>query len=156
MQNQEFVKQIVGAYVGNNKVTAEELPGVVRDVHNMLVGLVAEKALVGKPAVSIKKSVTNEYIVCLECGKHLKIIKRHLRDCHNTNPDDYKEKWQLPSTYPLVASDYAQRRAVLALEIGLGRGKKKKKADCDLEWNPPFEIKTNKRGIIPASPGDDI
>jgi len=122
MQNQELVRKIVVAFVGNNPVTPDELPGVISSTHDMLVKLTRDKPQ-KEPAVPIKKSVTDDYITCLECGKHMKMIKRHLRDCHDTNPDEYRERWGLGPTYPMVAPNYAKRRAELAVEIGLGRGR---------------------------------
>ena len=115
---------IVAAYVGNNSVPVAELPAVIREVHNTLCalsGAPAAESTNQKPAVPIKKSVTPEYIVCLEDGKKLKMLKRYLRSTYNLSPDQYRAKWGLPREYPMAAPNYAAKRSELAKKSGLGR-----------------------------------
>ena len=120
---QTLTTKIVAAYVAKNKVDVSGLPGVINTVYRSLTGLgtpqapVVEKQL---PAVPIRKSVTNEFIICLEDGKKLKMLKRHLMTAFNMTPDQYREKWDLPSDYPMVAPNYAAQRSQLAKTIGLG------------------------------------
>ena len=117
--------EIVAAYVSNNPMAANDLPGMIRTVHATLTGLeqapgARESDLV--PAVPVKKSVTADYIICLEDGKKLKMLKRYLRSRYDMSPDDYRRRWGLPPDYPMVAPAYAARRSAFAKEIGLGRG----------------------------------
>ncbi|TVV74994.1 MucR family transcriptional regulator [Sphingomonas solaris] len=115
---------IVGAHVAHNNVATEELAGLIQSVHAALKGLgqapepVAEKQ---EPAVSIRASVKPDHIVCLEDGKKLKMLKRYLRTNYDMSPDEYRRKWNLPSDYPMVAPNYAEKRRSLAHSIGLGR-----------------------------------
>jgi predicted transcriptional regulator len=121
-----LVADIVTAYVSNNTVSAEELPSVIQSVHSTLSILDAPeiKTQPAKPAVSIRKSYTDEYIVCLEDGKKLKMLKRYLRSRYNMSPEEYRAKWGLPENYPMVAPNYAAKRSEFAKKIGLGkRGK---------------------------------
>jgi len=130
----KLVTEIVAAYVSNNPVPAGELPAMIRSVHATL-GSVAEGGAVSgasqrPPAVPVKKSVMPDYIVCLEDGKKLKMLKRYLRSRHGLTPDAYRSKWGLPADYPMVAPNYAKRRSDFAKQIGLGKAatpKKKKK-----------------------------
>ena len=122
----ELAAQIVSAHVSNNTVEASALPALIQEVYRALNGLkggasdpVAPEKPV--PAVPIKKSVYADYIVCLEDGKKLKMLKRHLQSSYNMTPDQYRERWGLPRDYPMVAPSYAERRSDLAKEIGLGR-----------------------------------
>jgi predicted transcriptional regulator len=117
--------QIVGAHASHNQVTSEALLRLIESVYTTLANVgtqaspqTAEKA---QPAVPIKKSVFPDHIVCLEDGKKLKMLKRHLATSYNLTPEQYREKWGLPASYPMVAPDYAQRRSALAKSIGLGR-----------------------------------
>ena len=122
--------QIVSAHVGNNRVAPEELPGLIQQVYLALSGSTAgslttpvrppEPAERAKPAVPIAKSVFSEYIVCLEDGKKLKMLKRHLQTSYGISPEQYRERWSLPSDYPMVAPNYARHRSSLAKKIGLG------------------------------------
>ena len=131
MQNKieiiDMTADIVSAYVGNNTVGASDLPDLIQQVHSALNGVTAEGA--GrpqeplKPAVSIKKSITPDYLICLEDGKKLKMLKRHLKTAYDMTPDDYRERWGLPSDYPMVAPNYAAQRSEFAKKIGLGRKK---------------------------------
>lgn len=118
--------EIVAAYVSNNPVQAGDLPAIIKNVHATLGGLtgtpVAEIVTAQKPAVPVKKSVTPEYLVCLEDGKKLKMLKRYLRSRYGLSPDQYRAKWNLPADYPMVASNYAAQRSEFAKKIGLGKG----------------------------------
>jgi predicted transcriptional regulator len=119
----ERTAEIVAAYVSNNTVAASDLGNLIRDVHMALSGLgnpvAAPEPLV--PAVPVKKSVTNDYIVCLEDGKKFKTLKRHLAIHYGLTPQQYREKWGLPADYPMVAPAYAEARSQLAKSIGLGQ-----------------------------------
>ena len=122
--------EVAAAYVSHNTLPAAELTNVIRTVYASLLSLeTSEGAMTAqKPMVPIKKSVTPEYIVCLEDGKKLKMLKRHLRTAYRMTPDEYRAKWGLPADYPMVAPNYAQQRSAFAKRIGLGRrptGKKK-------------------------------
>ncbi len=127
----DLAADIVSAYVSNNTVAASELPSLISDVHSALLKvtggttIAAPEAL--KPAVPAKKSITNEYLVCLEDGKKFKSLKRHLRTQYNMSPEDYREKWGLPADYPMVAPHYAQARSNLAKQMGLGQQRRKSK-----------------------------
>jgi predicted transcriptional regulator len=116
---------IVVAYLGKNHIAQTELPGMIRSVHGALGSLTgaptAETGTSQKPAVPIKKSVTPEFIVCLEDGKKLKMLKRYLRGKYKLSPDDYRAKWGLPADYPMVAPNYAALRSQFAKDNGLGR-----------------------------------
>ena len=122
----EMTTKIVAAYVGKNNVPVTELPTLITTVRQTLKGLgqpqeQAEPAEELKPAVPIKKSVTPEYIICLEDGKRLKMLKRHLNASYNMTPDEYRTRWGLPADYPMVAPNYAKSRSEMALKLGLGR-----------------------------------
>jgi predicted transcriptional regulator len=122
---------IVAAYVSRNAVTAEAVPDIIRSVHQALTGLTgaaaAEPPERPKPAVPVGRSVQHDYIVCLEDGKKLKMLKRYLRSRYNMSPDDYRRRWGLPPDYPMVAPAYAARRSDFAKKIGLGRGVRRRK-----------------------------
>lgn len=114
---------IVAAHVSNNSVALQDLPQLIRDVHDTLAnvgGGQSREVERPAPAVPIKKSVTPDHIVCLEDGKKLKMLKRHLKTAYNMTPDEYRERWGLPSNYPMVAPNYARQRSKLAKQIGLG------------------------------------
>jgi predicted transcriptional regulator len=114
--------QIVSAHVSNNVIGAEALPGLIQEVYRTLGGVGKEQVLPEKqqPAVPIKKSVFADYIICLEDGKKLKMLKRHLKTSYDMTPEQYREKWQLTPDYPMVAPSYARHRSTLAKKIGLG------------------------------------
>ena len=118
--------EIVAAYVSRNSVTVEAVPEIIRTVHQALEGLahgtIAEPEERPKPAVPVGRSVQHDYIVCLEDGKKLKMLKRYLRSRYNMTPEEYRRRWGLPADYPMVAPAYAARRSAFAKEIGLGRG----------------------------------
>ena len=117
--------EIVAAHVSNNNVAVSDLPGLINQVYRSLATIgtppepIAEKP---QPAVPVKKSVFPDYIICLEDGKKLKMLKRHLRSTYNMTPDEYRTKWSLPADYPMVAPNYAEQRSEFAKKIGLGRG----------------------------------
>lgn len=122
---------IVAAYVSRNAVTVESLPDLIRSVHGALEGLsggttatIEERP---RPAVPVGRSVQQDYIVCLEDGKRLKMLKRYLRSRFDMSPDDYRRRWGLPPDYPMVAPSYAARRSEFAKQIGLGRGVRRRK-----------------------------
>jgi predicted transcriptional regulator len=112
--------EIVSAHVANNAVRAGDLPQLIHDVHQALADIGDDKAPAGSPAVPIKKSIMPDYIVCLEDGKKLKMLKRHLKTAYDLTPEQYRERWQLPPDYPMVAPNYAKTRSRLAKKIGLG------------------------------------
>ncbi len=119
-----MASDIAAAYVSRNSLPAEELPEVIRTVHATLssVGRGSERYRDGlRPAVPVRRSVTSDYIVCLEDGRRLKMLKRHLRSAYDMTPDEYRAKWGLPSDYPMVAPNYAKQRSRFAKKIGLGR-----------------------------------
>ena len=117
--------QIVSAHVANNEVSLDDLPKLINEVHRALTNAAHAPATTKmcEPAVPVKKSVTAEHIACLECGKHFSMLKRHLNTDHRLTPDEYRRKWDLPRSYPLVAPNYAKTRSTLAKTIGLGRRK---------------------------------
>jgi len=121
----KLASEIVAAYVSNNTVPVSDLPSMIKSVHATLGGLaeasLSEPATAHKPAVSIKRSVMPEYIVCLEDGKKLKMLKRYLRSRYGLSPEEYRAKWGLPADYPMVAPEYAAQRSEFAKQIGLGR-----------------------------------
>jgi predicted transcriptional regulator len=125
----ELAADIVSAYVSNNSVPASDLPMLINDVHSALIRVTAGNVIVPtevpKPAVPTKKSITNEFIVCLEDGRKFKSLKRHLRTQYNMSPDEYREKWNLPPDYPMVAPNYAKARSNLAKEMGLGQQRRR-------------------------------
>ena len=123
--------EIVASYVENNTIEPEKLTGIIKSTYEILRDLSATP-LTGpmekqKPAVPIRKSITDHYIVCLEDGKKLKMLKRYLRSNYNLSPEEYKRKWGLPADYPMVAPDYAKRRSEYAIKTGLGKGVGRKK-----------------------------
>jgi predicted transcriptional regulator len=126
----ELTAEIVSAYVSNNSVPAGELPALLNDVHAAIVrvasGVVAAVPEAAKPAIAPKKSITNDYIVCLEDGRKFKSLKRHLRTQYNLSPEQYREKWGLPSDYPMVAPAYAKARSALAKQMGLGQQRRRR------------------------------
>ena len=123
---------IVAAYVSRNAVSADAVPDIIRSVHSTLQQLTGAAPVAAteerpKPAVAIGRSVQHDYIVCLEDGKKLKMLKRYLRSRYNMSPDDYRRRWGLPPDYPMVAPAYAARRSDFAKKIGLGRGVRRRK-----------------------------
>lgn len=120
-----YTSDIVTAYVSKNPVSATELPELIRAVHEEMTSLSAAEPLkkAVEPAVPISKSVTDNYIVCLEDGAKLKMLKRYLRSRFDLSPEEYRMRWGLPETYPMTAPEYARRRSTLAKQSGLGRPK---------------------------------
>ena len=124
-----MVSDIVSAYVAHNPVPVSDLPKLIERVHSTLMEIEGHTSNGGgkvelKPAVPIRKSVTDDHIVCLEDGKKFKSLKRHLRTRYDLSPDEYREKWGLPADYPMVAPNYAKQRSDLARKMGLGQAKK--------------------------------
>ena len=115
--------EIVSAHVRNNAIAAEQLPGLIQKVFNALATVEQMTAAPPKPesAVTVRQSVTAGHIVCLDCGKHFSMLKRHLMTDHKLTPEQYRQRWELPRSYPLVAPNYAKTRSALAKKIGLGR-----------------------------------
>ncbi len=128
----DMTAEIVSAYVGNNEITAAELPSLIQQVYVSLADVSQGVAVSDneplKPAIAVKRSVSSDYIVCLEDGKKFKSLKRHLRAHYDMSPDEYRTKWGLPKDYPMVAPNYAQARSTLAKQMGLGQKSKRRKA----------------------------
>ncbi|MEO1189848.1 MAG: MucR family transcriptional regulator [Pseudomonadota bacterium] len=122
----ECATDIVSAYVSNNPMQSAELPELIREIHATLKALDATggAAETLEPAVPVKKSITDEFLICLEDGKKFKSLKRHLRSKYGLSPEQYREKWGLPYDYPMVAPSYARKRSALAKEMGLGKVEK--------------------------------
>ena len=125
----ELTADVVAAYVANNPVPVNSLPELIKEVHTALdsasKGGAEPEEPPKNPAVSIRRSVTPDHIVCLECGLKFKSLKPHLRTYHNETPEEYRAKWGLPTDYPMVAANYSERRAELAKKIGLGNRRRK-------------------------------
>lgn len=124
-----LTSNIVSAHLANNSVSTEEIPALIRKVYSTLANVNQDGPISSErpqPAVPIKKSVHADYIVCLEDGKKLKMLKRHLKTAYNMTPEQYRERWGLPADYPMVAPNYANQRSKLAKDIGLGTASRKK------------------------------
>jgi predicted transcriptional regulator len=123
--------EIVSAYVSNNTVASADIPALINQVHSALLRVSSEEAQSPseplKPAVPIKRSINPDFIVCLEDGKKFKSLKRHLRTQYNMTPEQYREKWALPSDYPMVAPNYAAARSQLAKQMGLGQQRRRRR-----------------------------
>ena len=126
-----LTSDIVSSHVANNSVAMADVPHLIEQVFQTLskLGGEAPEAAVEKPkpAVPIRRSITPDYIICLEDGKKLKMLKRHLRTAYNMSPEEYREKWGLPADYPMVAPNYAAQRRTLAKKIGLGTKRSRKR-----------------------------
>lgn len=126
----ELTANIVSAYVSNNSVAAADIPALINQVHNALTRVSGGQSDVPaeplRPAVPVKKSITPEYIVCLEDGKKFKSLKRHLRTQYSMTPEQYRDKWALPPDYPMVAPNYAAARSQLAKQMGLGQQRRRR------------------------------
>ena len=122
----EMTADIVAAYVGANSVAAGDLPSLIQSVHRALSGVASgadvAEAAPKEPAVPVKRSITPDFLVCLEDGRKFKSLKRHLRTKYNMSPEDYRAKWGLAKDYPMVAPNYAKARSELAKQMGLGQG----------------------------------
>ena len=127
----DLTASIVSAYLSHNSTPASEIPGLISQVHSALLrvstGRVETSAEPAKPAVSVKKSMTPDYLVCLEDGKRFKSLKRHLRTQYGMTPEQYRDKWGLPPDYPMVAPNYAVARSQLAKKMGLGQQRRRRK-----------------------------
>jgi len=127
----DLTANIVSAYLSNNPTPASEIPNLISQVHAALLrvasGRTEAPAEPAKPAVSLKKSINPDYLVCLEDGKRFKSLKRHLRSRYNMTPEQYRDKWGLPADYPMVAPNYAVARSQLAKKMGLGQQRKRRK-----------------------------
>jgi len=147
-ETRRLTVQIVSAHVAHNNVAQADLPALIAQIYGALSGLgkVTEPAGPARPepAVSIRKSITPDYIVCLEDGKKLKMLKRHLASAYNMTPDQYRERWGLPADYPMVAPSYAAQRSQLAKTIGLGTRRSEPPA-------PPAPVAKAPRARKPAA-----
>lgn len=125
----ELTTEIVSAHAGNNSVAPGDLPQLIQDVYKTLstIGITSATPERPRPAVAAKKSISPDYIVCLEDGKKLKMLKRHLKTAYNMTPDEYRKRWGLPVDYPMVAPNYAKHRSNLAKKIGLGTKPRKRR-----------------------------
>jgi predicted transcriptional regulator len=126
----DLAAQIVSAYVGKNSVPAADLPKLIGEVHAALTRVATaadSRAEPHKPAVPVKRSITAEYLVCLEDGRKFKSLRRHLRSQYNMTPEQYRARWGLPLDYPMVAPNYAATRSALAKQMGLGRSRRRRK-----------------------------
>jgi predicted transcriptional regulator len=128
----KLAADIVSAYVSKNTIAAGEVPGLLAEVNTALVSLgksapAAVVAEAPRPAVSVRKSVTDDHLICLEDGKKFKSLRRHLRTQYNLTPEEYREKWGLPGDYPMVAPNYAKARSQLAKQMGLGQQRRRRK-----------------------------
>lgn len=124
----EVTAGVVAAYVGGNTIAAADVPALIRSVHKALasVGGAAEAVDTDRePAVSVRRSITPDYLICLEDGRKFKSLKRHLRTKYDLSPEQYRARWDLPKDYPMVAPNYAQARSELAKQMGLGQGGRK-------------------------------
>jgi len=126
----ELTADIVSAYVSNNSVSAGEIPNLINQIHSALLRVSGGQSDTQpeplKPAVSLKKSITSDYLICLEDGKKFKSLKRHLRTQYNMTPEQYREKWSLAPDYPMVAPSYAAARSQLAKQMGLGQQRRRR------------------------------
>ena len=125
----EMTADIVSAYVGNNTIATADLPALIQSIHRALTsvsgGVEPVEVAPKEPAVPVRRSVTPEYLICLEDGRKFKSLKRHLRTKYNMSPEEYRAKWSLPKDYPMVAPNYAKARSELAKQMGLGQGGRK-------------------------------
>jgi len=121
----KYTTTVVSAYLSKNTIPSDQLPDLINTIYNNLskIGGVSSESIeeMQKPAVPIRRSVTHDYLICLEDGKKLKMLKRYLRTAHGLTPEEYRKKWGLPADYPMVAPSYAARRSEFAKKIGLGR-----------------------------------
>jgi predicted transcriptional regulator len=122
----QMATTIVAAHVSKSSVPAADIPRLISDIYQALSGLAGGRlpAAAGRaePAVPLKKSVTPDHIICLECGRKQKMLKRHIRTAYGLSPEQYRERWELPADYPMVAANYSKKRSSLARQIGLGTG----------------------------------
>ena len=151
----DLTASIVSAYLSNNPTPAAEIPNLISQVHGALTrvssGRVEAPLEPAKPAVSLKKSIAPDYLVCLEDGKRFKSLKRHLRTQYSMTPEQYREKWGLPKDYPMVAPNYALRRSSLAKESGLGRRQPLASPGDTARASPPPRAAGRRRGPKPKA-----
>ena len=143
-----LASEIVAAQVANNKIIPAELPQLIREVYQALVqASAAETGPIsrGDPAVPVKKSVTPDFIVCLEDGEKFKMLKRHLRTAHDMSLEQYRKRWDLPADYPLIAANYAKARSKLAKQIGLGTKPRGKRAQALWSKRPTRSRRTRRK-----------
>ncbi len=156
----ELAADIVSAYVSNNSVHAAELPALLSSVHAALSqtgpGQQEEPRTELVPAVSVKKSVTPDTIICLEDGKKFKSLKRHLRTTYNLTPEEYRAKWNLPHDYPMVAPNYAKARSELAKTMGLGQQRRKGAAPVDPGAEPAAPAMPKRAATKAAATSDEV
>ena len=125
-ENIRLTADIVASYISNNSMAADDLTGLIKSVYDAVAGLGAKPTTPRQnPAVPVSRSITDDYIICLEDGARLKMLKRYIRTHFGLSPDDYRSKWGLPASYPMVAPAYARLRSKFAKKIGLGKGSRK-------------------------------
>jgi predicted transcriptional regulator len=126
----QMATTIVAAHVSKSTVPAADIPRLLNDIYQALSGIAGGRLTTAParhdPAVPVKKSVTPDFIICLECGRKQKMLKRHIRTAYGLSPEQYREKWELPAEYPMVSANYAKKRSALARQIGLGTGGKRR------------------------------
>ena len=148
----EMTAEIVAAYVENNNISTGDLPALIQSVHRALTSVASGGEAVEpapkEPAVPVRRSITQDYLICLEDGRKFKSLKRHLRTKYNMSPEDYRAKWGLPKDYPMVAPSYAKARSDLAKQMGLGQGGRQAAAAKPVKAAP----KARAAGLISASP----
>jgi predicted transcriptional regulator len=156
----ELCSDIVSAYVSNNSVQAADLPSLLQSVYAALTktaqGQQEEPKAELVPAVSVRKSVTPDYIICLEDGKKFKSLKRHLRSTYDMTPEQYRAKWNLPADYPMVAPNYAKARSELAKTMGLGQQRKKSTALTETTANDGVPAKPKRAAAKAAVPSEEV
>jgi predicted transcriptional regulator len=156
----ELCADIVSAYVSNNSVQAADLPSLLQSVYAALTntgqGQQEEAKVELTPAVSVRKSVTPDYIVCLEDGKKFKSLKRHLRSTYDMTPEQYRAKWSLPADYPMVAPNYAKARSELAKTMGLGQQRKKGAAPVETTANDGAPAKPKRAAAKAAATSEEV
>jgi predicted transcriptional regulator len=145
----EHTTNIVSAYVSNNPLPLAELPGLIASVHDAVLKIISGKNVAAPepelaPAVSVKKSVTSDAVICLECGGRFKSLRRHLMTDYGLSPDQYRAKWKLPTEYPMVAPAYAAQRSELARSMGLGQ-QRRRKADAEAPAASPEPDETARK-----------
>ena len=149
--------EIVSAYVGNNTVAQGDIPALIQQIHQALLRVAGGQQETSseplKPAVPVKKSIHADYIVCLEDGKKFKSLKRHLRTQYEMTPEQYRDKWNLPADYPMVAPNYAKHRSSLAKKIGLGTKPRASGRRCRTSPSPPSRLL--RWSSSPAWPGSN-
>ena len=121
----QMATTIVAAHVSKSSVPAADIPRLISEIYQALTGLAGGRLAApgrAEPAVPVKKSVTPDHIICLECGRNQKMLKRHIRTAYGLSPEQYRERWELPADYPMVAANYSKKRSSLARQIGLGTG----------------------------------